>query len=104
MAGRDPRRRALAAPPPAAAGFLLALPLLLFLVALVLWPVSHLVAAATHGPGAFRVVLAAGRYRTALVNSLLLSAAAAGSTASPAPHKWTTHGKSFMRLSSQMRL
>ena len=60
------------------AGALLALPLLLFLVAMVIWPLSHLVAAATHGSGAWRGVLAAGRYRTALVNSLLLSAAASG--------------------------
>jgi len=72
MAGRDPRRRAIAA------GFLLALPLMLFLVALVLWPFAHLVAAAAKGGGgAWRTVLAAGRYRNALVNSLVLSAAAA---------------------------
>ena len=61
-------------------GFLLALPLMLFLVVLVLWPFSHLVAAAVTAPGgaAFREVLAAGRYRNALVNSLLISAAAGG--------------------------
>lgn len=59
-------------------GFLLALPLLLFLAALVLWPLSHLVAAAvTDGGSAMRSVLAAGRYRTALVSSLVLSASAA---------------------------
>jgi putative spermidine/putrescine transport system permease protein len=66
------------------AGFLLALPLILFLAALVLWPFARLVAAAAAGNGgsagggggAFRIVLAAGRYRTALVNSLVLSAAA----------------------------
>src|SRR5205807_8540490 len=77
MAPLRPRRRS--GPGPGSwTGFLLALPLLLFLVALVLWPVSQLVAAAIQGPSAFRVVLAAGRYRTALVNSLLLSAAAGG--------------------------
>jgi putative spermidine/putrescine transport system permease protein len=66
--------------PRSGSGVLLALPLMLFLGALVLWPFSHLVAAAVTGAGggAFRTVLAAGRYRTALVNSLLLSAAAGG--------------------------
>src|SRR5436305_12543453 len=60
-------------------GALLALPLLLFLSGLVLWPMGRLAAAAFAGPGApaFRAVLAAGRYRTALGHSLLLSAAAA---------------------------
>lgn len=59
-------------------GFLLTLPLLLFLAAVVLWPLSHLVAAAvTDGGSAMRSVLAAGRYRTALVSSVVLSAAAA---------------------------
>lgn len=61
------------------AGALLALPLLLFLCGLVLWPMGRLAAAAFAGPGApaLRAVLAAGRYRTALGHSLLLSAAAA---------------------------
>jgi putative spermidine/putrescine transport system permease protein len=59
-------------------GLLLALPLLLFLAAVVLWPLSHLAAAAvTDGGNAMRGVLAAGRYRTALLSSLVLSAAAA---------------------------
>jgi putative spermidine/putrescine transport system permease protein len=60
-------------------GFLLALPLLLFLAAVVVWPIGHLAARAltTEGGAALRQVLAAGRYRTALVNSLALSAAAA---------------------------
>src|SRR6476619_4345502 len=60
-------------------GFLLALPLLLFLAAAVAWPVGHLAARAltAQGGAALRQVLAAGRYRTALVNSLALSAAAA---------------------------
>ncbi|HEY6323683.1 MAG TPA: ABC transporter permease subunit [Thermoanaerobaculia bacterium] len=60
-------------------GLLLALPLVIFLAALVAWPLSHLVAAAAApaGAGALRSVLAAGRYRTALVNSLVLSLAAA---------------------------
>jgi putative spermidine/putrescine transport system permease protein len=61
------------------AGVLLALPLLVFLLLAVAWPLSHLAAAAATGAGrgAFGTVLAAGRYRTALVNSLALSAAAA---------------------------
>jgi putative spermidine/putrescine transport system permease protein len=60
-------------------GFLLALPLLLFLAAAVVWPIGHLAARAltTERGAALRQVLAAGRYRTALVNSLALSAAAA---------------------------
>jgi putative spermidine/putrescine transport system permease protein len=60
-------------------GALLALPLLLFLAAFVLWPLGRLAGAAFAGPGApaLRAVLAAGRYRTSLVHSLLLSAAAA---------------------------
>jgi putative spermidine/putrescine transport system permease protein len=60
-------------------GVLLALPLLAFLAALVAWPLGHLVAGAftAAGEGAMRQLLAAGRYRTALVNSLALSAAAA---------------------------
>src|SRR4051795_12769031 len=60
-------------------GVLLALPLLLFLTLVVAWPLSHLVAGAFSDTGwtALRQVLAAGRYRTALVNSLALSAAAA---------------------------
>jgi putative spermidine/putrescine transport system permease protein len=62
-----------------AGGALLALPLLLFLGAAVAWPLAHLLSAALTGPGAaaLRAVLAAGRYRTALINSLALSAAAA---------------------------
>lgn len=62
---------------PAWSGFLLALPLLLFLSAVVLWPLANLASYALSDGGAFREVLAAGRYRTALVNSLALSAAAA---------------------------
>ena len=60
-------------------GALLALPLLLFLAAAVAWPLSWLAGHALSGPGwgAVRQVLAAGRYRTSLVNSLGLSAAAA---------------------------
>ncbi|HET9208932.1 MAG TPA: ABC transporter permease subunit [Thermoanaerobaculia bacterium] len=60
-------------------GVLLVLPLLLFLAAGVAWPVGHLAARALTAEGgeALRQVLAAGRYRTALVNSLALSAAAA---------------------------
>jgi putative spermidine/putrescine transport system permease protein len=61
------------------AGALLALPLALFLGGLVLWPLWKLTASALSGEGreALGQVLAAGRYRTALVNSLALSAAAA---------------------------
>ena len=60
-------------------GALLALPLLLFLCAVVAWPLMHLVnrELAAGGGEALRAVLAAGRYRTALINSLVLSAAAA---------------------------
>ncbi|MFL6236387.1 MAG: ABC transporter permease subunit [Thermoanaerobaculia bacterium] len=60
-------------------GFLLSLPLLAFLAAAVVWPIGHLAARAltAEGGAALRTVLAAGRYRTALVNSLALSAAAA---------------------------
>jgi putative spermidine/putrescine transport system permease protein len=60
-------------------GPLLALPLLLFLAGVVAWPLAHLAGRAFTGAGgdAFRQVVAAGRYRTALVNSLALSAAAA---------------------------
>ncbi len=58
---------------------LLALPLVLFLGAAVAWPVAHLVGRAftAQGVGALRAVLAAGRYRTSLVNSLALSGVAA---------------------------
>jgi putative spermidine/putrescine transport system permease protein len=56
---------------------LLALPLALFLVLLIAWPLARLAAAALASPGALATVLGAGRYRTALVNSLGLSAAAA---------------------------
>lgn len=60
-------------------GALLALPLLVFLVAAVAWPLGSLAGHALSGEGwgAVRQVLAAGRYRTALVNSLALSATAA---------------------------
>src|SRR5690349_6196488 len=60
-------------------GALLALPLLLFLAAAVGWPLALLAGRALSDSGweAVGQVLAAGRYRTALVNSLLLSGAAA---------------------------
>ncbi len=60
-------------------GALLSLPLVLFLLAAVAWPLASLTRHALSGPGwgAARQVLAAGRYRTALENSLGLSAAAA---------------------------
>jgi putative spermidine/putrescine transport system permease protein len=60
-------------------GPLLTLPLLVFLGVGVAWPLGHLLAAVAAGPGpaALRTVLAAGRYRTALGNSLALSAATA---------------------------
>jgi putative spermidine/putrescine transport system permease protein len=60
-------------------GPLLALPLLVFLAVGVAWPLAHLLSAVVTGPGqaALRAVLSAGRYRTALLNSLALSAAAA---------------------------
>lgn len=63
-------------------GALLALPLLLFLGAAVAWPIAHLASRAflVNGGAAFREVLAAGRYRTSLVNSLALSAAAAAAS------------------------
>ena len=62
-------------PPPlgsAWTGALLALPLLLFLAAGVAWPIAELAARAftTNGGAAFGEVLAAGRYRASLVNSL----------------------------------
>jgi len=62
-----------------ATGALLALPLFLFLIAAVAWPLASLAGHALSSPGweAVRQVLAAGRYRTSLVNSLVLSAAAA---------------------------
>ncbi len=60
-----------------ASGALLALPLALFLAALVAWPLVRLAAAALRSPAALAAVLGAGRYRTSLVNSLALSAAAA---------------------------
>src|SRR5436305_6882426 len=59
------------------AGALLALPLALFLAALVAWPLARLAATALATPGALASVLRAGRYRTSLANSLALSAAAA---------------------------
>ena len=60
-------------------GALLALPLLLFLCGVVLWPLAHLAEGTWSAGGgeAFRTVLAAGRYRTALLNSLALSSVAA---------------------------
>lgn len=60
-------------------GALLALPLLLFLATAVGWPLALLAGRALSDPGweAVGQVLAAGRYRTALVNSLLLSGASA---------------------------
>jgi putative spermidine/putrescine transport system permease protein len=57
-------------------GALLALPLLLFLCGAVVWPLVYL-AEYAWSEEALRAVLAAGRYRTALVNSLALSAVAA---------------------------
>ena len=58
-------------------GLLLALLLIVFLGAGVAWPVAHLVGRAFTAPGAeaLRAVLAAGRYRNSLVNSLALSTA-----------------------------
>jgi putative spermidine/putrescine transport system permease protein len=60
-------------------GVLLTLPLLLFLGGVVLWPLAALAGRAFTEAGweTLREVLAAGRYRTALVHSLALSAAAA---------------------------
>lgn len=60
-------------------GVLLTLPLLLFLGGMVLWPLGALAGRAFTEPGweAVREVLAAGRYQTALLHSLALSAAAA---------------------------
>jgi len=63
-------------PGAAAAGLFLALPLILFLAAAFLWPMGRLVAGAIAAPDALRAVLEPGRYRTALVNSVVLSAAA----------------------------
>ncbi|HEX9944334.1 MAG TPA: ABC transporter permease subunit [Thermoanaerobaculia bacterium] len=67
---------------PSWTGPLLALPLLLFLAAGVAWPLAHLAGRAFTDAGgdALRQVVAAGRYRTALVNSLALSAAAAAAS------------------------
>lgn len=63
-------------------GALLALPLFVFLVAAVGWPLALLAGRALSDSGweAVRQVLAAGRYRTALVNSLVLSGAAAATS------------------------
>jgi len=60
-------------------GPLLTLPLLVFLAVGVAWPLAHLLSTVVTGPGqaALHAVLSAGRYRTALLNSLALSAAAA---------------------------
>lgn len=60
-------------------GALLALPLLLFLVCGVGWPLGRLAVRglSPEGSAALGEVLAAGRYRTALLTSLALSAAAA---------------------------
>lgn len=66
--------RAHATPASSWTGALLALPLLLFLCGAVLWPLAHLV---EWNGTALRQVLAAGRYRTALVSSIALSSAAA---------------------------
>jgi putative spermidine/putrescine transport system permease protein len=57
-------------------GVLLTLPLLLFLAAIVVWPLGRL-AAEVISKGTVGQVLSAGRYRTALVNSVALSAGAA---------------------------
>src|ERR1700730_3819066 len=59
-------------------GALLSLPLAVFLLAFVLWPLARLLGQAFtgEGAGALATVLGAGRYRTALVNSVTLSAAA----------------------------
>ncbi|HEV2856097.1 MAG TPA: ABC transporter permease subunit [Thermoanaerobaculia bacterium] len=61
-------------------GALLALPFLLFLCGVVAWPLAHLAGRAVTQGEALREVLAAGRYRTALVNSLALSSAAAAAS------------------------
>lgn len=63
-------------------GFLLALPLLLFFGAAVLWPLLDLLVStlARDDGGAFRTILASERYRRALLNSTLLSAAAAAAS------------------------
>lgn len=66
--------------PSAWTGVLLALPLLLFLCGVVAWPLVHLAGHALTRGEVLRQVLAAGRYRTALVNSFALSAAAAVSS------------------------
>ncbi|HEY8019989.1 MAG TPA: ABC transporter permease subunit [Thermoanaerobaculia bacterium] len=58
-------------------GALMALPLALFLAAVVAWPLARLAGAAFAAPGTLATVFGAGRYRTALVNSLVLSGAAA---------------------------
>ena len=60
-------------------GALAALPLALFLALAVAWPLAWLLGevASEAGRAALGEVLAAGRYRTSLVNSLLLSAATA---------------------------
>ncbi len=65
-------------------GALLALPLALFLGLCILWPLAALASSALATPGAFTQVLAAGRYRTALVNSLGLSLAASATAVAAA--------------------
>lgn len=62
--------------PGVASGVLLALPLALFLGLCVVWPLGRLAAGAFASPEAFVRVLEAGRYRTALVNSVAISLAA----------------------------
>ncbi len=79
---------------PARAGLLLCLPLIAFLALAVLWPLGRL--AAEIEAGALRQVLAAGRYRTALVHSLLLSAAAAAAAvALSLPPAWALARERF---------
>lgn len=61
------------------AGALLALPLAMFLLGGVVWPLASLAARALSADGgaALRQVMAAGRYRTALLHSVGLSSSAA---------------------------
>ncbi len=68
-----------AEPAGAESGLLLALPLLLFFGAAVLWPLGDVLFASVgkDGAGALRAVFETDRYRRALANSVLLSAAAA---------------------------
>jgi putative spermidine/putrescine transport system permease protein len=79
-------------------GALLALPLVLFLAGAVAWPLA-LIARRTctdTGLEALQAVIAAGRYRTSLVNSLTLSAAAAvGSVLLAAGPAWVLARRRF---------